>query len=320
MLDLQLLSLNKFSYCIFAVGYACCIRRHLVIEVSRSLLLTPPSLPADAFFTPFEDFKPDYPLPDKFGFPFQYEPHPISLLAVNMLQTHLENQQDWDHNFGLTNDKENVIGKMFGVLVVETEQAQIGYIAAFSGKLAGGNHHPKFVPPIFDGVANDGFLNAGMTALSQMNDEIKTLESSENEAFETQIAALKVLRKKHSVSLQNAIFDQYYFLNQAGEKRGLREIFADASYKNPPAGAGECAAPKLLQYAFQNKMKPLAMAEFWWGMSPKSDFWKHGHFYPACREKCAPILAHMLAGIEMDIVKKSAQPHDTCLRVRSELS
>ncbi|WP_082216259.1 pseudouridylate synthase [Dyadobacter psychrophilus] len=265
-------------------------------------MLTPSTLPADTFFTPFEDFTADYPLPDKFGFPFQYEPHPISLLAVKMLQTHLGNQQDWDHNFGLTNDMENVIGKMFGVLVVETEQAQIGYIAAFSGKLAGGNHHPKFVPPIFDGVAKDGFLNTGMTALSKMNDEIRMLEKLENEAFATEITDLKVLRKKHSVSLQNEIFDQYKFLNQAGEHKSLRTIFADASYKNPPAGAGECAAPKLLQYAFQNKMKPLALAEFWWGKSPKSAFWKHGHFYPACREKCAPILAHMLAGIEMDAV------------------
>jgi tRNA pseudouridine32 synthase/23S rRNA pseudouridine746 synthase len=80
----------------------------------------------------------------------------------------------------------------------------------------------------------------------------------------------------------------------------LREIFENALYKNPPAGAGECAAPKLLQYAFQHNMKPIAMAEFWWGLSPKSDFWKHGQYYPACQEKCRPILDHMLAGIETD--------------------
>ncbi|MCF0040480.1 pseudouridylate synthase [Dyadobacter fanqingshengii] len=270
------------------------------MKVSRSLVLTPSTLPADSFFTPFEAFGAAYSLPAKFTFPYNNDPHPVSLLAAEMLQAHLESQQDWEHNFGLSDDSENVIGKMFGVLVVETEHAQIGYISAFSGKLAGGNHHAKFVPPIFDGVAKDGFLNAGMTALSQMNDEIKTLEAHEDKAFETHITQLKIIRKKHSVSLQNAIFDQYNFLNQAGEQKSLREIFADASYKNPPAGAGECAAPKLLQYAFQNKMKPLALAEFWWGMSPKSEFWKHGHFYPACREKCAPILAHMLSG---------SQPH-----------
>ncbi|MCF0052578.1 pseudouridylate synthase [Dyadobacter sp. LJ53] len=254
----------------------------------------------NAFFTPFEDFTADFPLPDRFTFPFCYDPHPVSLLAVEMLQAHLENQQDWQHNFGLSDDTENIIGKMFGVLVVETEDAEIGYIAAFSGKLAGGNHHARFVPPIFDGVAADGFLNAGMTALSRMNDEINQLEFLENELLRSQISDLKGLRKKHSVALQHAIFDQYNFLNQAGEQKSLRALFADAFYKNPPAGAGECAAPKLLQYAFQNKMRPLALAEFWWGMSPKSDFWKHKHFYPACREKCAPILAHMLSGIEMD--------------------
>ncbi|RZJ17244.1 MAG: pseudouridylate synthase, partial [Acinetobacter sp.] len=68
-------------------------------------------------------------------------------------------------------------------------------------------------------------------------------------------------------------------------------------YKNPPAGAGECAAPKLLQYAFQHHFKPLALTEFWWGQSPKSATWKHKHFYAPCKEKCGPILKHMLEGI-----------------------
>ncbi|MEO6283186.1 MAG: pseudouridylate synthase [Dyadobacter sp.] len=263
-------------------------------------MLTPTILSADDFFTPFEEVITGYLLPDKFTYPFNYQPHPLSLQAAEMLQLHLQNQQVWQHNFGLSCDNGEVIGKMFGVLVVETAQHEIGYLAAFSGKLAGGNHHSKFVPPIFDGVAKDGFLNAGMTELARINDEIRLLEEKQEEQAALQIANLKILRKKHSVSLQNEIFDQYHFLNQAGELRSLREIFTDASYKNPPAGAGECAAPKLLQYAFQNKMKPLAMAEFWWGMSPKSDYWKHGHFYPSCQEKCAPILAHMLAGIEME--------------------
>ncbi|WP_439584715.1 pseudouridylate synthase [Dyadobacter bucti] len=259
-----------------------------------------PILPADVFFTPFEGSANDYPLPDKFTFPFGNNPHPLSVRAAEMLQLHLENQRDWQHNFGLSNEPGNVIGKMFGVLVVETETNEVGYLAAFSGKLAGGNHHAKFVPPIFDGVTKGGFLNAGMTELSRINEEIKTLVENKGEDQEIQLRDLKVLRKKHSVSLQNKIFDQYHFLNQTGDRRSLREIFADAAYKNPPAGAGECAAPKLLQYAFRHKMKPLALAEFWWGLSPKSDFWKHGQFYPACREKCAPILAHMLEGIAME--------------------
>jgi tRNA pseudouridine32 synthase/23S rRNA pseudouridine746 synthase len=269
-------------------------------KVFTSLLLTPAILPADECFTPFEGAITGYHLPDPFTFAFDYQPHPLSLKAVVMLQLYLQNQQEWQHNFGLSNEAGDVIGKMFGVLVVKTEHDKIGYLAAFSGKLAGGNHHAKFVPPIFDGVAPGGFLNAGMTELGRINDEIRMLQEEKNEQAEPQVAILKALRKKHSLALQNEIFDQYHFLNRAGDLRSLRKIFADASYKNPPAGAGECAAPKLLQYAFQNNMKPLAMAEFWWGMSPKSDYWKHGHFYPPCQEKCAPILAHMLAGIEME--------------------
>ena len=254
----------------------------------------------DFLFSPFEESITAYNLPERFTFPFDYAPHPLSLLAVEKLQLHLQNQQKWIHNFGLFQEEGIAIGKMFGVLVVRTQQNEIGYLAAFSGKLAGGNHHDKFVPPIFDGMADGGFLNAGMTELTRINFEIKAIEEEKPEAYAEQIQVLKTLRKSHSVSLQNEIFDQYHFLNQAGEEKSLREIFENAFYKNPPAGAGECAAPKLLQYAFQHQMQPIAMAEFWWGLSPKSDFWKHGHFYPACHEKCAPILAHMLSGIEMD--------------------
>lgn len=229
------------------------------------------------------------------AFSWGEEPHPLCLLAAGKLQAYLQQQQDWEHNFGLAPGASGtVIGKMFGVLAVRTEQGQLGYLAAFSGKLAGGNHHAKFVPPIFDGVAEGGFLNAGMKRLTQLNAEINTLEQLKHEADKAQIDQLKTLRKNHSISLQHKIFEQYHFLNKAGQSKSLIEIFESADYKNPPAGAGECAAPKLLQYAFLHNMEPLAMAEFWWGLSPKSASWKHGQFYAPCREKCAPILAHML--------------------------
>lgn len=258
-------------------------------------------LHSDPFFTPFEEPIPAVALPLRFTFPFDYKPHPLSLLAVEKLQSYLLIQKDWIHNFGLIPDEAGeVIGKMFGVLVVQTEQNALGYLSAFSGKLAGGNHHSKFVPPIFDGLATGGFLNAGMEELTRMNQEIKTLEEHKSEVHNEQIYLLKEARKNHSGALQKELFDQYQFLNQAGDVKSLREIFENALYKNPPAGAGECAAPKLLQYAFQHNMKPIAMAEFWWGLSPKSDFWKHGQYYPACQEKCRPILDHMLAGIETD--------------------
>ncbi|CAG5018379.1 hypothetical protein DYBT9275_05989 [Dyadobacter sp. CECT 9275] len=239
-------------------------------------------------------------LPVQFTFPFDYTPHRLSLLAARGLQEHLSTQQDWDHHFGLSGENDRVSGKMFGVLVVRTPENSIGYLAAFSGKLAGSNHHAKFVPPVYDGLADDGFLNTGMTELSRMNEAIKVLKLQQSEQEREQIALLKDIRKKHSVRLQSKIFDHYHFLNRAGEEKGLRLIFDDASYKNPPAGAGECAAPKLLQYAFQHRLEPLAMAEFWWGLSPKSAHWKHGHFYPACQEKCAPILSHMLAGMNIE--------------------
>ena len=262
-----------------------------------------PGLPRNRFFNVFEEPVNFQTLPGQFDFPFDYQPHALSLLAADHLKMYLETQTQWKHNFGLSGDENDVIGKMFGVLVVRTPQNEIGYLAAFSGKLAGGNQHSEFVPAIFDGTAEGSFLNDGMLELTRINEEIRILKDLSEITNASQILALKNQRKLHSVSLQNRIFDQYHFLNQAGNTKSLREIFKATSNKNPPAGAGECAAPKLLQYAFQNQMKPLCMAEFWWGLSPKSDFWKHGQFYPACREKCEPILAHMLSG--MDVAEKS---------------
>jgi len=241
-----------------------------------------------------------YPLPKRFPFPFKYEPHPLCLMACKELQDYLKHQREWEHNFGLVVGKKGkIIGKMFGVLLVETEQKEIGYLAAFSGKLAGGNHHSKFVPPVFDGLEEGGFLNNGMAVLNQITKKIKTLEELAINSFDPKLVQLKKQRKNTSIALQEKLFDHYHFLNQAGEKKSLRAIFKNTIHKNPPSGAGECAAPKLLQYAFQHKMKPLSIAEFWWGQSPKSDYWKHTNYYPVCIGKCAPILAHMLSGIEV---------------------
>lgn len=252
------------------------------------------------FFNSFEEPMALYSIPERFTSPFDSALHPLSLLAVEKLQAHLETRQDWNHNFGLSTEEGMVIGKMFGVLVVKTQDDDIGYLAAFSGKLGGRNNHHGFVPPVFDGLEEGGFLNDGMVELARISDELARLEALSLEKETLEIRLLKSYRKTHSITLQNRIFDQYHFLNQKGEQKSLRTIFENAAYKNPPAGAGECAAPKLLQYAFQNRMKPLAIAEFWWGKSPKSDHWKHGSFYPACRQKCEPILAHMLSGMELE--------------------
>ena len=261
--------------------------------------------PQNEFFISFEASIDSYSLPDKFTFPFKYKPHPLCLLACEELQRHLKSQNEWEHNFGLEEGQQGaIIGKMFGVLLIRNTQNEVGYLAAFSGKLAGDYHHAKFVPPVYDSLMPGSFLNMGMQELSRINQEISTLQNLKADKKPEKIALLKNLRKQHSITLQEKLFDQYQFLNQAGEEKSLRTIFRNSRNQNPVAGAGDCAAPKLLQFAFQNNLEPLAMAEFWWGLSPKSDFWKHGHFYPACREKCEPILLHMLAGIEMDENRK----------------
>jgi tRNA pseudouridine32 synthase / 23S rRNA pseudouridine746 synthase len=251
------------------------------------------------YFIPFEEDLSSYLLPKTFTNPFDYEPDPLCILAVSKLQQYLTTQQDWTHNFGLDPSMKGIVaGKMFGVLVVENQDEKIGYLAAFSGKMAGKNKHQMFVPPIYDGLEEDGFLTKGMIELSEMNAEIKALETFENESNRLEIKVLESKRKEHSHHLQEKLFDQYVFLNRVGERQDLRTIFRAHARPKPPSAAGECAAPKLLQYAFRQQLKPLAMAEFWWGVHPKSAAWKHGQYYPACQEKCAPILAHMLKDID----------------------
>ncbi|PHS70208.1 MAG: RNA pseudouridine synthase [Methylophaga sp.] len=342
------------------------------------------SLPEN-LFTPFKQKIDSYALPDRFTFPFYYQPHDLCVLASTQLQQHLKTQTQWQHNFGLEGDTETAIGKMFGVLLVQNKHNEIGYLAAFSGKIADKNHLPNFVPPVFDMLAEDSFFIAGQSDIKQINQQIKTLEnnpdiailaadlSAEQDACAEQIkahrtsmilgrkdrkqrrlvaetelssddfvqiklqlgkesikqknqlrdlnihwddrigsaqqnlhhltdeiAVLKQQRKELSTCLQQKLFDQYKFLNKYGVEKNLCDLFKDTLQQVPPAGAGECAAPKLLHYAFKNEMKPLAMAEFWWGQSPKSAIRQHLNFYAACQGKCQPILSHMLEGIELD--------------------
>ncbi len=124
-------------------------------------------------------------------------------------------------------------------------------------------------------------------------------------AFESQIDALKSKRKKMSAELQNRLFELFVISNAKGESSDLCDIFADTPQGVPPAGAGECAAPKMLQYAYLNGYAPRAMAEFWWGQSPAAEIRHHGSFYPSCRSKCLPILTFMMQGLEVD-----PNPHD----------
>lgn len=140
--------------------------------------------------------------------------------------------------------------------------------------------------------------------------ELKRLEKNRQEqierireeiaGFEEEIGMLKAERKERSAKLQLQLFNRFRILNNRGETKGLSEIFSQTVRKTPPAGAGECAGPKLLQYAYLHDLKPLAMAEFWWGNSPKTEIRHHGNYYPACKGKCEPILSHMLQGLDVE--------------------
>ena len=324
------------------------------------------------------------PIDQPFDYPFYYTPSRLAQIAAEEVQELLRIEDGLSHNFGLDRDQDGlIIGKMFGVLVVKNTDGKIGYLMAFSGKLAGKNHHPHFVPPVFDMLEEDGFFLKEIEQLNEFNRKIKLLESNptyvsllkqkeqllsdsqeiltniknnisiakatrktirqnlmqeedieqntileslrkesiaeqsfyknqrthwklQQDKLEIEIApmlneinSLKLDRKNQSSELQQQLFDNYIFLNNLGKQKNIGEIFSDTYTQKPPSAAGECAAPKLLQYAFLHGLHPITIAEFWWGQSPKSEIRVHGQYYPACRGKCGPILAHMLEGIEV---------------------
>lgn len=336
----------------------------------------------------FQHFKEDISgiqIPDKFTFPFYYEPHPLALVASKELQEYLEKQTDFEHEFGLKGVKlKNAIGKMFGVLIVKKTDNSLGYLAAFSGKLADNSFPDKFVPPIFNMRSEGSFYLEGekkiekigkkierirkdktylslkkllkkqtkyieedlaiqrkKMQLSKLDRRLQKKEASKNfnekkfetltkkltqesfndqfyfrelqEYYEHKIKKIKNRvsefediieqyvqnRKEISTNLQKTLFEKYQFLNQYKEQKGILDIFNNPSSR-PPAGAGDCSAPKLLQYAFQHELTPVVMAEFWWGVSPNSEIRKHKNFYPSCQSRCKPILKHMLKGVKMD--------------------
>ena len=313
----------------------------------------------------------DIPLPERFTYPFCYTPHPLCILAAKEVQSYLTRQTAWKDELRQ--------GKMFGVLIVQTEHGETGYLAAFSGILAGKNLHPFFVPPVYNLLQPQGFFKIEEENISSINRNIRqlendkayaalsaelarTIQSAENilatakaqlkeaktareqrrkekelnaqeeaeliresqfqkaeykrlerswkarittlqtqtEDWERRISALKSERKTRSAALQQKLFEQFGMLNYRGEIKNLCEIFGQTVHKTPPAGAGECAAPKLLQQAYLHGWKPIAMAEFWWGDSPKTEIRHHGHYYPACKGKCEPILQHMLQGLQVE--------------------
>ena len=124
-------------------------------------------------------------------------------------------------------------------------------------------------------------------------------DSTLNTQHSTFLKSLQRKRKQMSDELQRWLFSAYRMLNAKGEERDLIDIFREYTHAIPPAGAGDCCAPKLLQYAYLHHLRPVCMAEFWWGESPASEIRHHLHYYPACRSKCLPILTHMLKGLDV---------------------
>lgn len=233
----------------------------------------------------------DIPRPERFTYPFCHEPHPLCLLATE------EVKQEIAH----INPSE---GKMFGVLVVESPQG-LGFLAAYSGLLEGRNDWKYFVPPVYDAQQPGEHFKTQEREISELNREIDRLDPRANPIT---IERLKARRKQMSEDLQLWLFRQYRFLNARGESKDLVDVWQAyhcsprirKKYPLPPGGTGDCCAPKLLQYAYRHGLKPVCMAEFWWGASPKRDIRHHGQFYPACRGKCKPVLTWMLQGLAVD--------------------
>lgn len=310
------------------------------------------------------------PLPEQFTYPFHYTPHPLAVRAAEEVQTYLRSRPDWA--------EKGEEGKMFGVLVVRNAAGETGFLAAFSGLLAGKNLHPYFVPPVYDLQEPGGFFQLEEARISELNARIRQRQTdscwremqarlkevreaarqsveeakirmeaarrqreeirrtrpgeadealliresqfqkaefrrlkqgwqvrvaaiaSEIAAWEEETERLASERKRRSAALQQRLFEQFRMRNASGEIRDLCDLFKETAGKVPPAGAGECAAPKLLQYAYIHGFEPRAMAEFWWGPSPKTEIRRQGYFYPACRGKCGPILRHMLQGLKVE--------------------
>lgn len=247
-------------------------------------------------FIPFTSEIDPTLIPDQLNNPFDLNTPAICKLAALEVQKFITiNQSEWKHNFGLDPEKQGTAkGKMFGVLVVKNRKGAFGYLCTFSGRLADEPHHPLFVPSLFDIATNNYFINKGMAKLTAIGNQIKALETAKSTNAVSEIEVLKVERKIKSAALQQQLFLSYNFLNHKGERKNVCTLFENSATKTPPSGTGECAAPKLLHYAFEYELQPLAIAEFWWGKPSNSRDKKHGMFYPACTDKCRPVLEYMI--------------------------
>lgn len=152
----------------------------------------------------------------------------------------------------------------------------------------------------------------------QMEERVADYDRRFMSVYTERIADLQQKRRLMSDDLQRWLFSEYRVLNARGEERNLIDIFADYTGAMPPAGAGDCCAPKLLQYAYRHGLRPVCMAEFWYGESPASEIRHHLQYYPACRSKCLPILTHMLQGLDVEPNPLEQPKHDLVPRLLYE--
>lgn len=254
-----------------------------------------------------------------FTYPFCYKPIPEIVSAAKELMRKIASEPELDEIFSE--------GKMLGVLMVaeksengaaggqqsggsgmggevtsgqqdgrSSEQAggKVKFLYAFSGLAGGRSIIEGFVPPIFDLNAPGSEYRAREAEISELNRRIRELEGAESK-----IRDIKIKRRELSISLQDWLFRQYRVLNARGEWSSIREIFERRGIM-PPGGTGDCAAPKLLQYAYLHKLQPLALGEFWYGAPPLRELRLQGCFYPACTGKCGPLLEYMMQGLDVE--------------------
>ncbi len=308
-------------------------------------------------------------MPEQFTCPFCYVPDELTLSAKELVVSYLDGKEEWRDEIEQ--------GKMFGVLIVKSAAGEVGFLAAFSGNLAGTNYHDFFVPPIFDFQERNGVYKKEEAEIEQLGEDIAELAHSpevtslraeieeQKRSFDTELAArkaelkrkkrlrderrkmdvsfldeaalvnesqfekaelkrferrckaliaakeqalaqkydrlaaLKGLRQHKSQRLQRWLFARFKVRNALGSECSMNDIFRQTACKVPPSGAGECCAPKLLQYAYTHGFVPISMGEFWYGKSPKGEVRHHLAFYPACHAKCEPILGFMLQGLDV---------------------
>ena len=212
----------------------------------------------------------------KFTYPFCYVPHPLVREASRALISRIDKDSKLKSLFSE--------GKMLGTLICSSPD-QDGYLTlyGFSGLVRGQANIGGFVPPIFDYSNPEGYFRKREAEISA---SVKSTSPTED-------------YRRMSAELQDWLFRQYTVHNAKGESLNIKDIFALRGL-TPPGGTGECAAPKLLEFAFRNGLHPLAMGEFWYGVSPSSEVREQGCFYPSCTGKCGPLLSWMMQGLDVE--------------------